>query len=204
MKKMIRLTESDLHKIIKESVNKILNEQNDEYSIFHDTFMGYANEMIQELQNDYLSSLGLKISLDNNYAFRNKRWFAAYERTKNMIDNGVILIALNIPYLYKCMKKRRIDKDEFNIEAQARITIGHEIGHGIIDYLLNVYDGESDLVDELVHDYYNCELDKEELVEEFGKYLFPDATGVWSSELIDVIEDIIMQPSDQHESQTTS
>lgn len=33
------------------------------------------------------------------------------------------------------MCKRRIDKDKFNIEAQAKITIGHEIGHGLVDYI---------------------------------------------------------------------
>ena len=193
MKRIIRLTESDLHRI----VNKILNEQNDDYSTFYNVFIGYVNEMILELQNDYLSQLGLKISLDFNYAFKNKRWFAAYEGTKNMIGDGVILIALNVPYLYKCMKEKGIDKDEFNIEAQARITVGHEIGHGIVDYLLNWYDGENDLVDGLIHDYYDGELDEEELVEEFGRCLFPEATRVWSSELMGIVADIIEHPQGQ-------
>lgn len=192
-KRIIRLTESDLHRI----VNKILNEQNDDYSTFYNVFIGYLNEMILELQNDYLSQLGLKISLDFNYTFKNKRWFAAYEGTKNMIGDGVILIALNVPYLYKCMKEKGIDKDEFNIEAQARITVGHEIGHGIVDYLLNWYDGENDLVDGLIHDYYDGELDEEELVEEFGRCLFPKATRVWSSELMSILADIIEHPQDQ-------
>ena len=49
--------------------------------------------------------------------------------------NGIISIAINYPHLYSEMCKRRIDKDKFNIEAQAKITIGHEIGHGLVDYI---------------------------------------------------------------------
>ena len=35
-KKLIRLTEQDLHKIVKESVNKILNESHSKYTFIHD------------------------------------------------------------------------------------------------------------------------------------------------------------------------
>jgi hypothetical protein len=34
-KKLIRLTESDLHKIVKESVNRILKEEYDKYGMWH-------------------------------------------------------------------------------------------------------------------------------------------------------------------------
>lgn len=167
------------------------NVKNEDYTIFYKKFVGYAHEMVNELKNDYLSKLGLDVWFDKNYNFNGKKWFASYEHEKNMINDGTIIIALNVPYLYKCMKRKGIDKSDFNIEAQARITIGHEIGHGLIDYILNVYDGDSKLADGLIHDFYDGELDEEKLVEEFGESLFPEATGVWGSDLYSIISDII-------------
>ena len=51
MKQTIRLTESDLHKIVKESVNKILNE------ISLDT-IGSADSQAQEKYNNYRRKYG--------------------------------------------------------------------------------------------------------------------------------------------------
>ena len=92
--------------------------------------------MIDELQTDYLNRLGLSIKIKPNYIFngRKSRWLAVYERSSQQILNGIISIAINYPHLYSEMRKRHIDKDKFNIEAQAKITIGHEIGHGLVDY----------------------------------------------------------------------
>lgn len=56
----------------------------------------------------------------------------------------MITIAVNYSHLYEEMRKRGIDNDDFNIEAQAKITVGHEIGHGIVYYLVNYYDGENE------------------------------------------------------------
>ena len=89
------------------------------------------------------------------------------------------------------MVERGIDKDEFNIEAQARITIGHEIAHGLIDYLVDYCDVESDVVDEFVRDYYNGDIDDEKVTEEFGEMMFPEATGRYSSYLGNVLDNII-------------
>ena len=47
MKQIIRLTESDLHRLIKESVTKILNENDFIKSIYQRT-----NELINILQNN--------------------------------------------------------------------------------------------------------------------------------------------------------
>ena len=50
-KKLIRLTESDLHKIVKESVNRVLNENGDPYlEELAKEFNYYYSEAIQNLQ----------------------------------------------------------------------------------------------------------------------------------------------------------
>ena len=142
-KKTIRLTESDLHRIVKEYTRKILNEScaNDaNFEKWKSVFNVYLSEMIDELQTNYLNQLGLTIMINPNYIFNGwkSRWLAVYERSSQQILNGIISIAINYPHLYSEMRKRHIDKDKFNIEAQAKITIGHEIGHGLVDYIKRI------------------------------------------------------------------
>ena len=168
----------------------MLAEKTDRYNVFAADFVGYVEAMIQELQDEHLSKLGLKVVVDKDYNFGNNKWFAAYQHANGSIGNGIIKIALNLPYIYGVMKGKGVEKDSFNLEAQARITVGHEIGHGIVDYLLNVYDGGCESADDIVRDYYDGELNEEALVEEFGDSMFPEATGVWGSTLSSVLSDI--------------
>jgi hypothetical protein len=52
MKKIIRLTESDLHKIVKESVNKILKEANWS-NAYDDDFMGPNARLEDSYPDEY-------------------------------------------------------------------------------------------------------------------------------------------------------
>ena len=178
--------------IFDEVVRQCLNEvKQDDYSIWSGKFMSYANNAISQLESDYLEDVGLKIELNPQYDFSETEWLAAYERSRGGVSRGIIPIAINLGLMYSCMKERKIDKDDFNIEAQARITIGHEIGHGIVDYLLNEYDGDCETVDDFIRDYWDGEIDEEELVEEFGESMFPKATGVYTCELSRILDEII-------------
>ena len=150
------------------------------------------NEMIQELQMDYLDSLGLKIEVNPDYVFSGSksRWLAVYEKSSRKIENGIVSIGINYPHMYKEMCKRGTDKDRFNIEAQARITIGHEIGHGLIDYIRGL---DKEMVKNSINvkSVVKCGSKKEEeIVEEFGEWLFPEATDVYDSILVDTLEEI--------------
>ena len=129
-------------------------------------------EIISECTDIYLNKMGLKVRIDIDYNFGGKHWLAAYEGSSDDLSRGVITIAVNYSHLDEEMRKRGIDNDDFNIEAQAKITVGHEIGHGIVDYLVNYYDGEN------------------EAIEEFGESMFPEATGRWSSYLGRIINKI--------------
>ena len=191
-----------LRKYLRENINKRknlfearrVNTAEPNFEKWKNTFDIFLNEMIQELQSDYLNSLGLSIRINNNYIFNGpkSKWFAVYERRSQQILNGIISIGINYPLMYSEMCKRHIDKDKFNIEAQARITIGHEIGHGLVDYIKNLELGPSKL-SELpnVTIVRKCGARKEEtLVEEFGEYQFVDATGVCDSILSDALEEL--------------
>ena len=166
---------------IKPSNNIITEKQNinKNFNTWKNTFDGYLKQMTDELQTEYLNKLNLKININPNYMFNGgkNKWLAAYERRTRQIKNNIISVAINYPLLYKKMCQLNVDKDEFNIEAQARITIGHEIGHGIVDYIKNLK-LEQSLLPKMpnVLEIKKTNPQKEEyIVEEFGEYLFPKA-----------------------------
>lgn len=173
---------------------KKANTNDADFEKWKSVFNVYLSEMIDELQTDYLNRLGLSIKINPNYIFngRKSRWLAVYERSSQQILNGIILIAINYPHLYSEMCKRRIDKDKFNIEAQAKITIGHEIGHGLVDYIksMNLKLSELKELPNLAIIRKCGEKKEETLVEEFGQYQFPEATSMWNSVLADALEEL--------------
>ena len=77
------------------------------------------------------------------------------------------------------MKKRGIEKDEYNIEAQARITTMHEVGHGLINWLSIKH---PDILEKDFPEIDNEDVE-EDVAEEYGLSFFSDATGVYNSRL---------------------
>ena len=150
-------------------------------------------DMVNELQTNYLNQLGLQIRINPDYNFNGgkARWLAVYQKSLGKIKQGIIPIAINYPFFYSKMCKMKTDRDKFNIKAQARITIGHEIGHGLVDYIkglnIPVLSGFPNL--KMIQ---RCGSQKEErLVEEFGEYQFVEATGTWDSSLVDGLEELV-------------
>lgn len=188
-----RYLRNKLHnKLLYEAKKANANDAN--FEKWKSVFNVYLSEMIDELQTDYLNQFGLSIRINPNYIFNGwkNRWLAVYERSSQQILNGIISIAINYPCLYSEMCKRRIDKDKFNIEAQAKITVGHEIGHGLVDYIkrMNLKPSELKELPNLAI-IVKCGARKEEtLVEEFGQYQFPEATSMWDSVLADALEEL--------------
>lgn len=149
--------------------------------------------------DDYLGELGfglqLQIKTDYSFSGGKSKWLAAYcKREHDVSEDGVIMIALNYHQIWSKMCELGIDDDSFNIEAQANITLWHEIGHALIDFFRNFkIDGHnSHRIIELKGKLNNLTKNKEEqLVEEFGESWFPEGTGIWHSELKDLIFDFV-------------
>lgn len=167
-----------------------LNESVNSFDIWKRKFMEHAYECVNDLENEFLRRLGLSVELDYNYNFGDKNWIAVYERSKNLIGDKIIPIGVNLGLIHKLMVKNGIDTDDFNIKAQARISIGHEIAHGLVDYLIDYFDEDNGEIEEFIHDYNDGEINEEELCEEFGEYMFPEATGVYSCELARILNTI--------------
>jgi len=159
-------------------------------------FDKYLNEMISELQEDFLNVLGIRLKINENYRFTGwkSRWLAAYERKSRKILKGVLSVGVNYNLLYSRMCEMGTYTDNFNIEAQARITIGHEVGHGLCDYMKNcVVKNDTPNISSVK----KCgERKEEEIVEEFGEYMFPDATDVYDSVLFKAFMELTGKDND--------
>ena len=183
---------------VKEAINELISQETNDknFHIWKNTLNAYLKEEIQELQENYLDKLGLKIKINDNYNFntRGKRkWLAAYERQSRQILDNVIAIAINYPLMYEEMKKRHIEEDEFNIEAQARITIGHEIGHGLVDYIKNLKVNDktlNKLPNTKIIKQITTTRQEETIAEEFGEQQFPMATRQYDSILDNALEEL--------------
>ncbi len=168
---------------------------NTDYITWKKLFDEFMHDNIAELESRYLNRLGLKILIDEDYNFSGakSKWLAVYEKRYNRIEEGNIPIGINYKTIYLEMVKKNTDKDTFNIEAQARITIGHEIGHGLVDYIQSLNIRPEELKNMLsVYKIRECGKTKEEkLVEEFGESCFWEATGVYSCELRDALDELV-------------
>lgn len=193
----INISETNLNRLINQCIDeaKMSLKQEQAFQQWKKLFDSYLYEMIDELQSDYLNDIGLAIHINSSYSFNGgkSRWLAVYERSSRQIKNGIISIGINYPCLYRNMCKRNIENDRFNIEAQARITVGYEIGHGLCDYISNF-----PIVPANATNCPNCSFivknigsrNEESIVETFGESLFPEATGVYGSIIYDTIEEI--------------
>lgn len=180
---------SEINSIINKHINEARQTQ---FDIFKEQFNPFINKAMDYAKKKYLTKLGLEIEIIE-YEFSNKPWLASYTGG-SATDDSIIKIGINHQRIFKTMKRLDIYDDIFNIEAQARITIGHETGHGLIEYIretifdyLSQYELTDDEIDLINKYYYMDEDDEEEIVEEFGESFFPPATRVRSSELGDDI-----------------
>lgn len=165
---------------------------NNEYTLFESRFLKYVNHMIEWLNKHYMSHINLQVYHNKFHKFSEvEKCYGAYLKSYDFIYNDVIVIGLNISHIFECMKKLGTSEDELNIEAQARITVCHETAHGLIDYIINVYNGNSKLSKQLVSEYNNDDFDEEYMAEEFGKYMLSSVTEVKSSRIADIIIDMI-------------
>lgn len=160
----------------------------------YDNFLSIAEKFTEEAIediNDALMPLKLEVYLNENYEFsEDDRWLAVYIPSE-LLDEDNIEIAVNYPLMFSEMKKRRIHQDKFNIEAQCRINVAHEAGHGLVDWLRrNLDEDEVEPNTDLGKVYYADKDEEEEIVEEFGQSFFPEATRVYSSLLEDVITEV--------------
>lgn len=161
-------------------------------------FDSYLDEMENEMK-EFIEHLGLQLIFDDNYNFSRKPWLAVYVKSRNFIKDNIILIGINFPRIYSRMCELDIDEDNFNIEAQARITVGHEIGHGLVDFMKSTVHIDETRQYPNLHKVMICsKIREEKIVEEFGESLFPEATSVYDSILREALDELIKMKSTEN------
>lgn len=94
MKKLIRLTESDLHRIVKESVNRILMESEDFDASVYVGYKTFNTNKFQEVQN-FLNEKGYRFDSEKTYVHGPNAGTPEYQH--NRLSGGIIQIEGKLP-----------------------------------------------------------------------------------------------------------
>ena len=81
-----------------------------------------------EKGNKFLSKYGLSVVFNPNYNFQRYKSCVAIYQNGSVKNKGRIRIGINFPLIEKTVSNERY-------EAEIKVSIWHEIGHGIIEYL---------------------------------------------------------------------
>jgi hypothetical protein len=159
---------------------------NIKYIISEAIDMVVAKKWIDEeliIGNNFLSQYGLSVVFNAKYNFDGyyRNCLAIYQNG-SVKNKGRIRIGINFPLMETMIKKR-------DLKSQIKISIWHEIGHGIVQYLKGLRRkdtqcGTKIFRGNMLNDFRNIINDEEYYVEEFG-YVMSDK-GIFS-----VIEDFL-------------
>ena len=153
--------------------------------------MTIAQEWInEELErgNDFLSQYGLSVVFNPKYDFSSNNYYkrcVAIYQNGSVKNKGRIRIGINLPYI-----KKRASRND--LETEIRISIWHEIGHGIIEYLKGLRRKDTQcgtmiFKGQMLKDFKDILSYEEESVEDFG-YVMGDPPAD-ESYLLDFLQD---------------
>lgn len=128
----------------------------EEHGDINNQYIGIVGTELQVL-NKWLDEHGFEIELIDNYNFGNSKAVGMFLRTEQD-DASVFPVALNKDALIN--GSNELSYDDYSLKNELtyaiRGTLWHEAGHGIFDFLSDIY--------------YLDDLDEEDIVEEFAEY----------------------------------
>lgn len=158
------VSESRMHNIIRETIEDFINEES------MDGLLNIINEYLNDV-NEYVQPFGLTVSFNNDYPFRgySAEFLAVYQTGSVARKN--IRIGINLPYLKTCMINNGIPLE--NLKEQINISIWHEVGHGLVEFIKNLRrsatrNGSDLFTREMREDFKYIIKYEEEMVEMFG------------------------------------
>jgi len=162
----------NIHKVLLESIKVVLSESYEKYA-------GLVEKVIDEA-NEYLSEYGLSVFYQKNYDFSfgmAKNFLAVYKTGSVRRNNGRMSVSINFENLLDCMDRKNV-KD---VEFQIRLSIFHEVGHGIVEWIKSLRRKDTQggfglFRGDMVNDFRAILRDEENVVEEFGAF-----NAYWSS-----------------------
>ena len=186
MRRTINIKESDLRDIVMDVINEAYGVPS--IGRFKRLVTDYTNGAVQ-CANDFLKPLGLSLSVNWDYDFDFDGWrdtIGVYENGSVFEDN--ISIGMNIDALYQSVK-REIGQwpdtvPETIIKESICTNVYHEMGHGLVDLISDylqysndldeiydnnkqlfdtVLDNEEDSVEKFAWDFYDNQLESNDL-----------------------------------------
>lgn len=163
------INETKLREIIYEAVYEAV-EANTNNEVFTDDIMDTINGYINDV-NEYVRPFGLSVVFNKNYSFGgySAEFLAVYQARS--AATGKIRIGINLPYLKEFMSKHGVPLRK--LKEQLNISIWHETGHGIVEFLKrlrrkNTQTGSDLFNKQMISDFKYILKNEEEVVEEFG------------------------------------
>ena len=160
----LRLDDNEQNYIVSEVIKR-LNETTDNTD--NTDYQQVINNVLAEI-NEYLADFGLSCSLNTKYDFSGyyKNCVAVYQY-RSVMNNGKMRVAINLPLI--------ISHDDIDIEEQIRISLWHEVGHGIVQWIKSLRRKDTQMKTgkfkgQIVKDLRYILNNEEDVVEEFGEY----------------------------------
>jgi hypothetical protein len=157
----LRLDDNEQDYIVSEVIKR-LNETTD-----NTDYQQFINNVLAEI-NEYLADFGLSCSLNPKYDFSGyyKNCVAIYQY-RSVMNNGKMRVAINLPLI--------MSQDDIDIEEQIRISLWHEVGHGIVQWIKSLRRKDTQMKTgifkgQIVKDLRYIINNEEDVVEEFGEY----------------------------------
>ena len=157
----LRLDDNEQNYIVSEVIKR-LNETTD-----NTDYQQVINNVLAEI-NEYLADFGLSCSLNTKYDFSGyyKNCVAVYQY-RSVMNNGKMRVAINLPLI--------MSHDDIDIEEQIRISLWHEVGHGIVQWIKSLRRKDTQMKTgkfkgQIVKDLRYILNNEEDVVEEFGEY----------------------------------
>ena len=157
----LRLDDNEQNFIVSEVIKR-LNETTD-----NTDYQQVINNVLAEI-NEYLADFGLSCSLNTKYDFSGyyKNCVAVYQY-RSVMNNGKMRVAINLPLI--------MSHDDIDIEEQIRISLWHEVGHGIVQWIKSLRRKDTQMKTkkfkgQIIKDLRYILDNEEDVVEEFGEY----------------------------------
>lgn len=159
---------------------------NKQYKAFLAAFRETTDAVARTINEETLAPAGLHLTIDRRWSFADfdHDCVGVYLRSKKKIGLHKIVIALNEKNIFEHLR----ENDELNnieaVKEAAWTTIGHEAGHGLVDFFENAAPESSAARKEFLRHTFMEDYDEEKDAEDFGARLW---YGTGESILMDIL-----------------
>lgn len=173
----MKLALEDIRKIVSECIVRIMESED----MGNNGILEWINSE-KGIANEFLKDYGMSVVYNSKYNFDSyySDCVAVYQYG-SVKNYGKIRIGINIPLI-----QSHIKKNKKRIRKEIEVSVWHEIGHGIVEFLKGLRRkdtqcGTKIFSGKMLSDFRNIINDEEYYVEEFGNAMATNGDGMFSS-----------------------